>query len=404
VTTIPSVNGVKTEIRPGVWRLRVYAGRRANGTPIQITKTFVSPEAAKGRARQGDGTRLADRELAKMVAEVDKGNATTGTETFADLIDRWLAHCDSIGRSPTTMRKYRSIAETVVKPELGKVRLSKLTAGDLDRLYAKLTAKGNKATTVRRVHALIGSALHQAEKWDLVERNVARRASPPPVHAVQVTAPDPAQVRAVVEAAEKVEPALAAMLLLAGLTGARRGELCALRWHDLDWQAGTLSIARSVYETAGGGWAEKGTKTHQVRRIGLDDFAVAVLQRHRAEVDAMATSLGLTVLEDGFIFSRSPIGAEPYRPDVVSKFTQRAAKAAKVKTHLHALRHFSATQAIAAGYDAVTVGARLGHADPSITLRVYSHALEQRDRDLAASLGNALAPKSGGPEEHPAAD
>jgi len=147
----------------------------------------------------------------------------------ADLIDRWLAHCDSIGRSPTTMRKYRSIAETVVKPELGKVRLSKLTARDLDRLYAKLTAKGNKATTVRRVHALIGAALHQAEKWDLVERNVARRASPPPVHAVQVTAPDPAQVRAVVEAAEKVRPALAAMLLLAGLTGARRGELCALR-------------------------------------------------------------------------------------------------------------------------------------------------------------------------------
>jgi len=150
--------------------------------------------------------------------------------------------------------------------------------------------------------------------------------------------------------------------------------------------------------------AEKGTKTHQVRRIGLDDFAVAVLQRHRAEVNAMATSLGLTVLEDGFIFSRSPIGAEPYRPDVVSKFTQRVARAAKVNMHLHALRHFSATQAIAAGYDAVTVGARLGHADPSITLRVYSHALEQRDRDLAASLGNALAPQSGGPEEPAAAD
>ena len=331
----------------------MYGGRRANGTPIQISKTFVSPEAAKGRARPGDGTRLADRELTKMVAKVDKGNAPTGTETVADLIDRWLAHSDSIGRSPTTMRKYRSIAETVVKPELGKVRLSKLTAGDLDRLYAKLTVKGNKATTVRRVHALIGAALHQAEKWDLVERNVARRASPPPVHAVQLKAPDPEQVRAIVVEAEKVEPALAAMLLLAGLTGARRGELCALRWTDLDLQQGTLSIARSVYETAGGGWAEKGTKTHQVRRIGLDDFAVAVLQRHRAEADALASELGLTVQEDGFIFSRSPIGAEPYRPDVVSKFTQRVAKAARVKTHLHALRHFSATQAIPEGWPRV---------------------------------------------------
>ena len=401
MTTIPSVNGVKTEIRPGVWRLRVYAGRRANGTPIQINKTFVSPEAAKGRARQGDGTRLADRELAKMVAKVDKGNATTGTETLADLLDRWLAHCKSIGRSPTTVREYERIAEKVIRPELGKVRLAKLTAGDLDRLYAKLTAKGNKATTVRRVHALIGAALHQAENWTLVERNVARRASPPVVYAAQVDAPDPSQVRAIVEAAEKVEPALAAMLLIAAVTGARRGELCALRWSDIDWQAGTLTIDRSVYEVAGGGWAEKSTKTHQVRRIGLDDFALEVLRRHRANVDALASDLALHVLAGGFIFSRSPVGAEPYRPDVLTKFTIRVARKAKVPTHLHALRHFSATQAIGAGYDAVTVGARLGHADPSVTLRVYSHALEQRDRDLAASLGRALAPRSGGLGEHP---
>ena len=76
----------------------------------------------------------------------------------------------------------------------------------------------------------------------------------------------------------------------------------------------------------------------------------------------------------------------------MTKFTIRVAKAADVDTHLHALRHFSATQAIAAGFDAVTVSARLGHADPSITLRVYSHALESRDRDLAASLGRMLAP------------
>jgi integrase len=67
------------------------------------------------------------------------------------------------------------------------------------------------------------------------------------------------------------------------------------------------------------------------------------------------------------------------------------AKKANVDTHLHALRHFSASQAIAAGFDPVTVGARLGHADPSITMRVYSHVLEQRDRELASALGKTLA-------------
>lgn len=385
------MNGTKQEIRPGVWRLRVYAGRRANGTPIQISKTLITPEAQKGRARAGDGTRLADRELAAMVAKVSRGESAAGTETVGDLLDRWLAHAESIGRSPTTLKEYQRIADKVVRPAIGKVRLSKLTAAQLDRLYAELTAKGLKATSVRRVHALIGVALHQAERWDLVERNVARRATPPAVHAEEVSAPSPDEVRRVVETAEKLEPSLAAMLLLAGLTGARRGELCALRWSDIDWRTSTLTISRSIYEKQGGGWAEKDTKTHARRRVGLDEFATAVLGRHRAQVDALAAKLGVIVQPDGFVFSRSPAGAEPYQPCLVSKFATRVARQAGVETHLHALRHFSATEAIAAGGDVVTVSKRLGHADPSVTLRVYSHALEQRDRDVAASLGRALS-------------
>jgi integrase len=116
-----------------------------------------------------------------------------------------------------------------------------------------------------------------------------------------------------------------------------------------------------------------------------------ILRRHRASVDQLADELGVTIAPDAFLFSRSPAGLEPIRPGVLSKFTRRVADRAGVDTHLHALRHFSATQAIAAGFDPVTVGARLGHADPSITLRVYSHAVEQRDRELAASLGKVLA-------------
>jgi integrase len=378
------------EVRPGVWRLRVYAGRGPNGSPIQITRTVVGDE---GRA--GSGIRKARTELAKLKSSVAKGTAYTGNETVGDLLDRWLAHCESKGHSPTTMRKYRSIAETVVRPELGRVRLSKLTAGHLDRLYAKLTAKGNEPTTVRRVHALIGAALHSAERWDLVDRNVARRADPPQVRPTQVVAPSPAEVQALLTAADSLEPALATLILLAALTGARRGELVALRWSDLDAKAGTLTIARSVYETLDGGWGEKGTKSHQVRKIGLDPLAIEALRRHREAVDATAAGLKLKVLADAFMFSRSPIGTEPIRPDVVTKFAKRAAKKANVDTHLHALRHFSATQGIAAGYDPVTVGARLGHADPSITLRVYAHAIDQRDRELAATVGRTLAPPSG---------
>jgi integrase len=307
-----------------------------------------------------------------MVSAANKGSSATDAGTVGELLDLFLDQAASLGRSPTTLREYRRIADKVLRPELGALKLSQLTARDLDALYAKLSAKGNKPTTVRRVHALIGAALHQAEKWDL-------------------EAPDPAEVQRIITAAEAIEPGLAAMLLVAALTGARRGELCALRWSDVDWTGHTLSIARSVYETAGGGWAEKSTKTHQARRIGLDDLGLAVLQRQREQVDALADELGVTVAADGFIFSRSPSGLEPVRPDLLTRFTIRTAKAAGVSTHLHALRHFSATQGIAAGFDAVTVAGRLGHKDPGVTFRTYAHLLTQRDRDLAASLGRSLA-------------
>jgi len=326
-----------------------------------------------------------------MVAKADQGRLTVGTQTVEELIRAWLDHIEP-NRSPTTIREYRAIARRVVIPTIGNVPLRSLTARQLDALYSSLLARGNKPATVRRVHALIGAALHQAEKWDLVEHNVARKASPPPVRTEPVSAPSPEEVRSLVVAAEAIEPALGAMLLVGALTGARRGELCALRWTDLDLDQHSVTIARSVYETEGGGWAEKATKTHQARTIGLDDVATAVFVRHRASVDELASSLELSIPEDAFVFSRSPVGSEPIRPDVVSKLTKRAAKDAGVDTHLHALRHFSATQAIAAGFDPVTVAGRLGHRDSSVTLRVYSHVLEARDRDLASALGKVLSP------------
>ena len=110
------------------------------------------------------------------------------------------------------------------------------------------------------------------------------------------------------------------------------------------------------------------------------------------------------MLPDAFMFNPSPVGAAPYRPDVLTKFAIRMARKANVPTDLHALRHFSANQAIVAGYDAATVGSRRGHADPTVTLRVYSHALVQRDPDLAASLGKALASEPGVPGERPTAE
>lgn len=378
------MRGSKTETSPGVWRLRVYVGKRPNGSPIFKAKTVHT-----GDGQPGSGSRTADRELAKIVADVAKGNIAMGTDTVETLVDRWLDAIEP-DRSPTTMKKYREIAKRDVIPEIGAIKLNRLSAQHLDRLYAKLSKRGNQPSTVRRVHALIHAALHQAEKWDLVDNNVARKASPPRVHATEVTPPTPKEVLALIDAAEEVEPMMATMILIAALTGARRGELCGLRWSDFNAKTGTLIVERSVYEIHGGGFATKPTKTHQARTIHLDQLGLDALKRMRTSVEALSNVLGLEVDPDAFIFSRSPQGLQPVRPEVVTKFFTRISKSAKVKTHIHALRHFSATQAIAAGSDIVTVSKRLGHRDSSVTLRVYAHASAGRDQEAANAIGAVL--------------
>jgi integrase len=372
------MRGSKTEVRPGVWKLRVYVGRGPNGSPIQEHDTVHG------------GVRAADKRLAAMVAKAAKSHMVKDNVTVAELVKRYIDHCESIGRAATTVRKYRQIASKSVDSTIGDLRVAKLSASDLDKLYASLTSKGNKPTTVRRVHALIGASLRQGEKWDLVDRNVSTRATPPKVYPADVEVPTPEEVQSIISEAEKTHPLVATITIIAALTGARRGELCALRWTDIDWRGRTLNIDRAVYEPKGGGWALKDTKSHQGRKIGVDDYGIETLKSHRAGVDALADELGLKVADDAFIFSTSPQGLEPVRPEWLSKVYVRLASKTGVKTHLHALRHFSATQAIAAGFDAVTVANRLGHADASITLRVYSSAIQQRDVDLAASLGQTL--------------
>lgn len=384
------MRGSRTEIkprrRPPRWRLRVFTGRRTErGSPIFRSENFCGSAVA------------ADERLREMIAQQQaeatrslSGSADIETmPTVGSLFDLWFPHLESLGRSPTTLRKYHQIADADVRPTLGNVPLSSLTARDLDVLYASLRKRNLKATSIRRVHALMSSALHQAEKWRMVDQNVARLATPPPVHTEQVVAPTPAEVQELVEAANAVEPMMATILFIAALSGCRRGELCGLRWTDVDWNNGMLNVERSVFETKGGGWGLKDTKSHSVRRVTLDDIGMEVLTKHRAAVDQLAKDLGIGLRESAFIFSRSPQGLEPVRPDLVTKFVARISGG---RTHLHSLRHYSATQAVAGGHDIRTVAGRLGHADASVTLRVYSHVLPERDREVATTIGRTLSP------------
>ncbi len=179
------------------------------------------------------------------------------------------------------------------------------------------------------------------------------------------------------------------MFALCALTGARRGEVVALRWSDYDQEARKLTIARSLGYTAESGIYEKATKTHGIRKMGVDEVIEGVIA---SQIEALQKNveLGFDLVQDPFLFYGLPDGSKPLHPDTPSKYFRKICQQLGLPFHLHQLRHFTATELIAAGLDIRTVSGRLGHADASVTLRVYSHVLEAQDRAASEYLGGRV--------------
>ncbi len=376
------MRGSKRELRPGVWELRVSLGYDPEtGKRHQVSKTFHG------------GARAADAALRDLVDHQAPSRTDGMGVTVGQLLDRWLEECERLDLSPTTVRNYTSQVNGTIRPRLGKIKLHQLTAKHLDDLYGTLKDAGKSPKTIRNVHAILSAALHQAVRWGWLRENIADRAKPPRVSNRRVTAPAVEVVQQVIEEAERRDPRLAPLLMLAALTGMRRGELCALRWSDVNLDVGVLDVARSVV-VARGGLAEKSTKTDRSRKVALDPVGIALLTAHRKRVEDWITDAGGTLAADAFVFSPYVEATTPFRPDNVTSFFIRVRDAVGAPdVRLHDLRHFTATQLIHAGMDIRTVADFLGHSDPSLTLRVYSHAIEERNRAAATIMGQVLAAK-----------
>ena len=376
--------------RGNAWELRAYAGI----DPLTNRQKYVTRTFRGGKREAGEA-------LARFVTEVSGGSHAARDTTVGDLIRDWLAMA-SRELSPTTVRGYEWIVKTYVTPTLDKVPLARLRTAQLDRLYGQLRDKGGQdgkplsAATVRQVHAIIRRALQQGVKWGWITTNPAALASPPRVRGATFELPDPAEVVALIETAGEDDPDFACFLHLAATTGARRGEVCGLRWCDVDLDGGTMTISRNVVEGAGSEVVEKDTKTHAARKIALDPGTVTALKAQRERMTNRTKATGTRLPEDGHVFSPDPDGDRPLAPNDVTKTFIRVRKRAGLDgVRLHDLRHFAATRLLAAGVPVRTVSGRLGHANAATTLGVYAHFVEESDRDAAATLGALLASPGG---------
>ena len=400
-TSSKSRPGTMRERTPGHWQLRAFAGPDpVTGKPRQVSRTFTGSERAAAKA------------LTALVAEVGAGKFKRTTATVGQLLDKWLEFASQRQR-PRTVYENRSKINSRIRPVLGDLRLDRLEPDTLDGAYRMWLEQGLSPSTVHQYHAILSAACRQAVKWGWIDRATTDRSTQPQPVRKEMLVPTPKQLSDMVKTADEEDPVLGTAVALAALTGARRGELVALRWSDVDLVVGRVTIARSL--TVARGEQHTGpTKTHASRELALDPIGVEVLKRRWAYMVQLSKRAGSHLVDNPYVLSYNANGGLPANPDTLThgfgKLCRAMEKPALDKLRLtqpkatrtelpagerwdfrfHDLRHFSVTTLIAAGVDIRTVAERHGHAKATMTLDRYAHALPERDREAAGLLGAAL--------------
>jgi len=362
------------------WELRVSVGR----DPVTKRYRYVS--------RSVTGTKKeAHAVLAALVTEVAVGGGQhKGTDaTVGELVEQWLElRRDTL--SVTTYEAWLGKARFRLIPGLGSLSVRKLTVRDIDAFYRTLRKEKLSPSTIRQIHNVLAGALDQAVRWGWRVDNPARWATLPPARQAEVRPPAPADVMAAIEGADHE---LGLFVRLSAAAGTRRGEVAALRWPAVNFAARELTISKGLIESRTGGIIEKDTKTHQARRIALDEGTVEALAAWRKECEDRAEACGTTLNPDAYVFSSEVDGSLPWRPyRWTSAWRGLRDKVGIDKSvRLHDLRHFAATRLLDAGVPVKTVSGRLGHARPATTLNIYAHFVPATDRLAADAMGRILS-------------
>jgi integrase len=386
----------------------VYAGADPiTGKRHDLTETIPAGPTAK---------RDAQKALTRLLGQLDEKRNPRTRATVSQLMDRYFEVLDV---DVTTRSTYVSYVRNHIKPLLGDLPLGRLDGEVLDSFYAELRrcrqhcrgaagidhrtdrphdcdARCGKHrcrpladSTLNQIHGILSGAAKRAVRWRWLGANPMEQATRPTPGRPDPQPPTPQQAsRIALEAWRDLDWGM--LVWLALMTGARRGELCALRWDRIDFTTGVLTIRSSIAQSGAKTW-EKDTKTHQQRRITLDDVTLALLRAYLRRCTERAEAVGLDLPTDARVFSMAPDGSEWLKPESVGQRYVRMCARLGWDMNLHQLRHFSATELIAAGVDVRTVAGRLGHGGGgTTTLRVYSAWVSEADQRAAGSLASRM--------------
>jgi integrase len=290
-----------------------------------------------------------------------------------------------------------------IKGRVGAVPLQSLTPLDIESLYKELLSTGREGgrplspKTVRNTHIALRKALADAERLGLVVRNAAAAARPPVPSKRDHTTWTPEELARFLGSIEGER--LAAAFVVLATTGMRRGEALGLRWSDVNFKAGRLSIVQTV-TTVSDKIVITPPKTARSRRsVSLDPETVAALREHRRRQNEERLLAGaLWAGEGDFVFT-DELG-RPVHPSALSRlFATYVRRAVLPVIRLHDLRHTYATVALGAGVHPKIVSERLGHATTAVTLDLYSHVTPTIDAEAAALVASRIFDGRGGAGE-----
>ncbi len=373
----------------GVWRYRISAG--------------IDP--VTGKRRQIFGSGFASKKLATKARDLKRTEVSAGThrddgkQTVAAFLTKWLE--DKIGDGglrPSSALMYRRYVEMDLIPGLGRTRLSDLTEGQVEAFLRGLRAKDKKtgepkrgAVTVRRIHAVLRSALGDAKQKRLVAFNAAVDVALPAVKISKVRPWEPEDVAKFLDSVGSHR--LGVLYELAVFSGLRRGEVTGLRWADIDVSKRVLTV-RTQRVQVGGSVVEgkPKTKAGEDRRVDLGERSIGALMAHRLSQELEREEWGEAYEDDGLVFAKEN-GAALLPQYVTRTFDALVARAGVRRVKFHDLRHTAASLMLSSGVDIAIVSKRLGHSSLGVSADVYSHLIGNAGRSAADAAESLVPPR-----------
>lgn len=326
--------------------------------------------------------------LADLRKKQEQGLTVDKQQLFRIFIEAWMRDVVRTNRRPKTVAVYKQLLHGHILPALGDTPLDKVSPQLIQRFLSKLLSDGYAPATVALVRSIVRSALTQAVRWNLIGRNPTDGVTipRPPTSGGRTLTPE--QARTLLEAARGERLGVGIHLALS--LGLRNGEVCGLRWSDVDLDTATLTVNSTLSYTAGYGIVRGEPKSRSGKRtLPLPAQIVAALRWHqsrqRAEHAAMNWPAPESVLSN--VTSGGPLNAVVLR-DAFRRCLRAAGLPETIR--VHDLRHSCATFLLAQGVHIKTVSAILGHSDIQTTLGVYGHLLPGDLEHATDTVANLL--------------